>query len=84
MRERNEGGRRIFSRFMETNRIIPRKEGGVMKKNKTKNWYRYTHRYCPSCGRERSVKELVRDEEKPKDYKLRHIEYEVYDYCDSF
>lgn len=56
----------------------------MMKKNKTKNWYRYTHRYCPCCGRESSVKELVRDEEKPKDYKLRHIEYEVYDYCDSF
>lgn len=53
-------------------------------KNKTKAWYRYTHRYCPCCGRERTTKELIRDEEKPKEHEKRHIEREVYDYCNSF
>lgn len=53
------------------------------KTKKIKAWYRYYHSYCPICGRDDLTKTLIRNEPKPKDYKLRHIEEEHYDYCNS-
>jgi len=52
-----------------------------MKKKKTKNWFLFTHYYCPVCGRENIYKELIKDRVKPIEYIKRHIFKEVYDFC---
>jgi len=47
-----------------------------------KYWYKFTHYYCPQCGKEKIFKERIIKLSKPKKYDDRHKFRECWDYCD--
>lgn len=45
-------------------------------------WILFEHWYCPLCGRESVSQTRVFDRPKPATWQERHIEKEVFDWCD--
>ena len=48
---------------------------------KKKFWYKFTHYYCPQCGKEKVFQDRITNIPKPKRYDDRHIFREIWDYC---